>query len=244
MKSTINQEEVNKFAKISDEWWNENGKFKPLHKFNPIRIKFIKDSLMKFFTLKDDNEKPLQNLKILDVGCGGGLVAESLTKLGAKITGIDAAAENIEVAKTHAKSSNLTINYQNLDIEELALEKPEFDVVLALEIIEHVDHPKNFILALSECVKEGGVVIIATINRTPLAFVNAIIGAEYLLKWLPKGTHNWKKFFKPSEISAMAKESDLDLYEAKGFRYDLIADKWSVSQNLSINYALVFKKIK
>jgi 2-polyprenyl-6-hydroxyphenyl methylase/3-demethylubiquinone-9 3-methyltransferase len=241
-KSTINEEEVEKFSRIADEWWDKNGKFKPLHKFNPIRIEFVKNKLIDHFNLDGDCETPLKNLKIADVGCGGGLLSEPFASLGAKVTAIDASEKNIKVASLHAKESNLDIKYQNIDVETLSSQKEKFDVVLAMEIIEHVDNVDVFIEHLGKCLNKGGILFIATLNRTLTSYVKAIIGAEYILRWLPTGTHSWKKFLKPSEINDMTQSSNLALIESKGFDYNPLQDVWKLTNNLDVNYVMVFHK--
>ncbi len=243
-KSTINEEEVKKFSDIADEWWDLDGKFKPLHKFNPVRVSFIKDKIIKYFNLDQSTKNPLENLKIADIGCGGGLVCEPLSALGADITGIDASQKNIEIAKLHSQKSNLKINYQNITVEELAKKKEKFDVVLSLEVVEHVDNVQEFIEALSNCVKKDGILFVATVNRTLISYAKAIIGAEYILRWLPARTHDWKKFLKPSEINEMASKTNLKILEEKGFYYNLIKDSWKITNNLDVNYAMIFQKIK
>lgn len=241
-KSTINEAEVKKFSDMADEWWDLNGKFKPLHKFNPIRISFIKDRIIQHFALDKNLQKPLENLKIADIGCGGGLICEPLALFGAKITGIDASAKNIEIAKAHAQKTNLEINYQNKEVEILAQESEKFSVVLALEVVEHVDNIQNFIESLANCLEKDGILFIATLNRTLISYIKAIIGAEYVLRWLPKGTHDFKKFLKPSQINKMAENANLKLLEEKGFDYNLIKDSWKITNNLDVNYIMVFQK--
>jgi 2-polyprenyl-6-hydroxyphenyl methylase/3-demethylubiquinone-9 3-methyltransferase len=241
MSSTIDQNEVEKFAKIADEWWNEEGKFKPLHKFNPIRIAYLRENIIKHFHLDSTAAQPLKNLKILDIGCGGGLLCEPLSRLGAQMTGIDAAG--IEVPMIHAKKSGLNIDYRNIDVEELANSAEKFDVVLAMEVIEHVADIDNFVKAAANCLKPEGIIFIATLNRTIKSFLSAIIGAEYVLRWLPVGTHSWKKFLKPSEINKIATGQNLKLIELKGFEYNLLKDSWKKSDNLEINYIMIFNKI-
>jgi 2-polyprenyl-6-hydroxyphenyl methylase / 3-demethylubiquinone-9 3-methyltransferase len=241
-QNTINLEEVKKFSDIAQEWWDESGKFKPLHKFNPIRIEFVKNKIIENFQVSDQN-LPLKNIEIADIGCGGGLICEPLAKMGAKITGIDASEENIEVAKLHAKESGLNINYQNIDIEDFSKKTKKFDVVLALEVVEHVDNIEDFIGFLTKCLKKDGILLIATLNKTISSYLKAIIGAEYILKWLPIGTHDWKKFLKPSQINDMVLDSgDFTLLEEKGFDYDVFDDKWKLIDNLDVNYIMLFKK--
>jgi len=240
--NTINSKEVKKFSDISQEWWDENGKFKPLHKFNPIRIEFIKNKIIENFKLKS-KELPLKNIEIADIGCGGGLICEPLAQMGAKMTGIDASKKNIEVANIHAQESGLKINYQNIDISDFANKKKKFDVVLALEVVEHVDNIEEFIKFTTKCLKKDGILLIATLNRTISAYVKAIIGAEYLLRWLPVGTHDWRKFLKPSQINDMVlKQGDFKLLEEKGFDYNIFNDNWKLTDNLDVNYIMLFKK--
>jgi 2-polyprenyl-6-hydroxyphenyl methylase/3-demethylubiquinone-9 3-methyltransferase len=240
--STINSKEVKKFSDISQEWWNENGKFKPLHKFNPIRIEFIKNKIIENFKLKN-SDLPLKDIEIADIGCGGGLICEPLAQMGAKMTGIDASQQNIEVAKTHAQESGLKIDYQNIDIVDFSQKRKKFDVVLALEVVEHVDNIEEFIKFITKCLKKDGILLIATLNRTISAYLKAIIGAEYLLRWLPIGTHDWRKFLKPSQINDMVlNQGDFNLIEEKGFDYNIFNDNWKLTDNLDVNYIMLFKK--
>ena len=237
---TINPEEVEKFNQIAQEWWDESGKFKPLHKFNPIRISYLKDKICQYFEIKEVKDgKPLKGLKILDVGCGGGLLCEPLARLGAKIVGIDAGEKNIGAAKAHALQENLEIDYRNQDVEELAATKEKFDIVLSMEVVEHVADVTAFIGACASCLKpENSLLFLATLNRTPQSFLAAIIGAEYVLRWLPRGTHDWKKFLKPSELAKMAQASGLDLKDVTGFDYNIFKDEWRSGQDLNVNYAM------
>ena len=197
--STINKDEIEKFSKLADEWWNIKGKFKPLHMFNPIRIEYILETTLDHFKIPGDKKLPLNNLKILDIGCGGGLISEPMTRLGAKVTGIDASSKNIQVAKLHAKKNNLNINYINLEPEKLNLEN-EFNIILNLEIIEHVDDLNLYLKSCFKLLKPGGIMFTATLNRTLTSYIKAIVGAEYILRWLPIGTHDWNKFVKPEEL--------------------------------------------
>ncbi len=241
MNNTIDPKEIEKFEAMADEWWSATGKFKPLHKFNPIRISYIRDKLVNYFSLDSKENLPLKNLKILDVGCGGGLLTEPLKRLGADIAGIDAGKKNIEVAKIHAKKSGLEIDYKNQDVEELSKTNEKFDVVLTMEIIEHVADPEAFLIAAKNCLKPNGLLFVATINRNAKSFLNAIVGAEYILRWLPRGTHDWKKFFKPSEINRIAERNNLELVELSGFSYNIIKDEWKQTDNVDINYVMIFK---
>ena len=203
--NTINKLEIAKFSKIAEEWWNPNGKFKPLHNFNPIRIRYIKDNIIKDFNLKA-SDKPLKKIDILDIGCGGGLLAEPMCRLGANVVGIDASKKNIEIAKFHAKKNKLKINYITASPEKLKIKK-KFDVILNMEIVEHVDDIDFFIKESSKLLKKSGLMFIATLNKTLKSYAFAIIGAEYILKWLPIGTHDWEKFIKPSDLIKISKKN-------------------------------------
>jgi len=209
MKSnSINKQEIEKFSKIATEWWSPNGKFKPLHKFNPIRIQYLKDNIIEHFKLKQSS-RPLKKINILDIGCGGGLLSEPMSRLGANVTAIDASKKNIEVAKFHAKKNNLKINYLCSSPEKLNIKK-KFDVILNMEIIEHVDDISFFIKKSSNLLKKNGLMFVATLNKTFKSYLFAIIGAEYILKWLPIGTHDWEKFVKPDELVNLAKKFNLN----------------------------------
>jgi 2-polyprenyl-6-hydroxyphenyl methylase/3-demethylubiquinone-9 3-methyltransferase len=235
MTSSIDPQEVEKFSRIADEWWSETGKFKPLHKFNPIRISYIRKKI-------EENFKIDENLKILDVGCGGGLIAEPFTKMGANVTAIDASQKNIEVAKIHAERSGLKIDYRTTTAEDLVKTNEQFDVVFALEIVEHVANVEGFIESCSKLVKPGGLLFVATINRTLKSLALAKIAVEYILHWLPRGTHDWKKFLKPSEINSAANASELNLKYLRGFSYNILNDEWKETENLDVNYISVFSK--
>ena len=202
--STINKEEIDKFSKIAEEWWNPEGKFKPLHKFNPIRISYIKENIIKTFKL-DQKKSPLKNIKILDVGCGGGLLSEPMCRLGAEVTGIDASEKNINVAKLHSKKNNLKINYICTSPEKLKTQN-KFDVILNMEIVEHVADVDFFLKSCSKLLKKNGIMFVATLNKTLKSYFFAIIGAEYILRWLPIGTHEWENFLKPEELVSILKK--------------------------------------
>ncbi len=238
--STINKEEIDKFSRIAEEWWDPNGKFKPLHNFNPIRISYIKKSLMSSFNI-NNNTKPLQNLKILDIGCGGGLLSEPMCRLGAEVVGIDASSKNINVAKLHAKKNNLKIKYFNTSPENFKSPN-KFDVILNMEIIEHVEDVNFFLMSCSKLLKKNGIMFIATLNKTLKSYIFAIIGAEYILKWLPIGTHEWEKFVKPEDLIKISKKSNLKLENLDGIKFNLLLNKWSLSSDKSINYIAKFKK--
>ena len=239
--NTINKKEIEKFSKIANEWWNPNGKFKPLHKFNPIRIKYIKENIIKNFDLRR-KDNPLKNIDILDIGCGGGLLSEPMHRLGANVIGIDASIKNIDIAKFHAKNNNLKIDYICASPETLKTKK-KFDVILNMEIVEHVDDINFFIKKSSNLLKKNGLMFVATLNKTLKSYIFAIVGAEYILKWLPIGTHDWDKFVKPEDLIKIGKLNNLDLSKVDGMKFDLITDKWTVSSDKSVNYIIEFKKV-
>ncbi len=238
--TTINKKEIEKFSKIAKEWWNPEGKFKPLHKFNPVRIKYIKENVIKNFNLKDI-PKPLKKIDILDIGCGGGLLTEPMCRLGANVTGIDASLQNIKVAKFHAKKNKLNIKYYKSSPEMLKINK-KFDVILNMEIIEHVEDVNYFIKSSSNLLKKNGIMFVATLNKTLKSYIFAIIGAEYILKWLPIGTHDWDKFVKPEDLINIAKMNGLTLKKIDGVKFDILKDLWKLSEDKSINYITKFKK--
>ena len=240
--TTINKEEIQKFSKLADEWWDAKGKFKPLHMFNPVRIEYITEKIKSHFNLSDDlSNNFLQGKKILDIGCGGGLISEPLARLGGSITGIDASKKNIEVAKLHAKKSNLKINYQDMSPEQLdSTEK--FDIILNLEIIEHVENVDLYLKSCSNLIKKGGLMFTATLNRTATSYIKAIVGAEYVLRWLPIGTHDWNKFIKPEELEKMLGDKKFKTVDIKGLELNPFLMKWKKSQNLSVNYIICSTK--
>ena len=241
MKSnTINKKEIEKFSRIAKEWWNPEGKFKPLHKFNPIRISYIKDSIMN--TLKLENKKkPLEKLKILDIGCGGGLLSEPMSRLGGEVVGIDASDKNINVAKLHAKENNLNIKYFCNSPENFKTQT-KFDVILNMEIIEHVEDVDFFLKSCSKLLKNKGIMFVATLNKTLKSYIFAIVGAEYIMRWLPIGTHDWDKFVKPKDLINNLKKYKLELDSLDGMKFDLIKNQWSISSDKSVNYISKFIK--
>jgi 2-polyprenyl-6-hydroxyphenyl methylase / 3-demethylubiquinone-9 3-methyltransferase len=240
MTNSIDPQEVEKFSRIADEWWSETGKFKPLHQFNPIRISFIRRKIIQHFLRDEKSTTPFANIKILDIGCGGGLVAEPFARMKAEVTAIDASEKNIAVAKIHAEESGLKINYLATSAEELAQKSEKFDVVFALEIIEHVADVESFVASCAHLAKPNGLVFIATMNRTLKSLASAKIAAEYILRWLPIGTHDWKKFLKPSEVNFYANKEGLNLKELKGFSYNILNSEWRETENLDVNYIAVF----
>ena len=231
--------EINKFSEMASEWWDPNGKFAPLHKFNPIRQEYLVDKIKNHFSILPNGSYPFKNLTLLDVGCGGGLISEPMTRLGAKVTGIDASEKNINVAKFHAEQMNLKINYLCSTPEKL---NEQFDVILCLEIIEHVADVDLFIKSCARLLKKNGIIFFATLNRTAKSFLFAIVGAEYILNWLPKGTHDWNKFLKPSEIISTASSYQLILKETVGFKFNIFLREWQKSRDTDVNYAVSFKK--
>ena len=239
--STINKKEIQKFSKIANEWWDPEGKFKPLHKFNPIRIKYIKDNIIQNFNIKSKNA-PLKSLNILDIGCGGGLLSEPMCRLGGNVTAIDASKKNIDVAKFHSKENKLKIEYLCASPEKLKINK-EFDVVLNMEVVEHVEDINLFLNKSSQLLKSNGLMFVATLNKTLESYIFAIVGAEYILRWLPIGTHEWDKFIEPSTLIEFAKKHGLRLDKLDGMRFDILTNQWKLSENKSVNYIAMFKKI-
>ena len=235
MTSTINKEEIQKFSRLADEWWDVNGKFKPLHMFNPIRIEYITSMLKQHFKINNSETNFLNGLNILDIGCGGGLISEPMARLGAKVTGIDASEKNIKVAKIHSEKSKLEINYLNKSPEQLKNEK-EFDVILNLEIVEHVENVNFYIKSCYNLLKKDGIMFTATLNRSLMSYLKAIIGAEYILRWLPIGTHDWNKFLKPEELEKILHDEKFHTLDLSGLEFNPISSKWKKTQNLSVNY--------
>ena len=237
MSTTINKEEIQKFSKLSEEWWDVNGKFKPLHMFNPIRIEYITENIKKHFKIKKDKTNSLEGLKILDIGCGGGLISEPMTRLGAKVTGIDASEKNINIAKMHSKKSGLEINYINTSPEKLK-DFETFDVILNLEIVEHVDNVDLYIKSCQKLLKKNGLMFTATLNRSLTSYIKAIIGAEYILRWLPIGTHDWNKFLKPEELENYLTKEKLITQDISGLKFNPFTKRWKKSSDLSVNYII------
>ena len=239
-KITINKKEIDKFSKLAEEWWDPNGKFKPLHNFNPVRLKYIKDSILKKYK-NTDKKRPLKNIRILDIGCGGGLLCEPLSKLGAEVVGIDASEKNIKIAKLHSKENNLKINYFCASPENFKI-KGKFDVILNMEIVEHVENVNFFLNQSTKFLKKKGLMFVATLNKTLKSFFFAIIGAEYVLRWLPIGTHDWDMFIEPKKLINICKNNNLVLQDLFGVKYNLINNDWEVSKDTSINYLAKFER--
>ena len=238
--SSVNKKEIEKFSKMASEWWDPHGKFKPLHKFNPIRIKYIKENIVKNYNIKGNN-KPLKKIQILDIGCGGGLLSEPMCRMGANVTGIDASITNIKIAKLHAKKNNLSIKYICSSPENLKTNK-KFDVILNMEIIEHVEDVEYFLKSCSKLLKDNGMMFVATINRTLKSYVFAIVGAEYILKWLPIGTHEWEKFVEPHHLENILKKNNLKMVGLDGMRFNLFTNEWKLSNDVAVNYIAKFIK--
>ena len=238
--NSINKKEIEKFSKIAEEWWDPNGKFKPLHNFNPIRIKYIKENIIKDFKIRS-SDKPLKNIKLLDIGCGGGLLSEPMCRLGASVVGIDASKKNIEVAKFHAKKNKLNIKYLCSSPEKLKIKK-KFDVILNMEIIEHVEDINYFIRSCSKLLKKNGLMFVATLNKTLKSYIFAIVGAEYVLNLLPKGTHHYEKFIRPSEIDEWSRAYNLSISSMIGMTYNPITKKYKLGDDVSVNYIVHYKK--
>ncbi len=237
--NTVDKAEIELFEAISQDWWDPNGPLKPLHKLNPERIRYIRQQIESHFRLKQDMERPFEKLSILDIGCGGGLVCEAMSRLGGKVTGIDAAAKNINIAIEHAELSGLDIEYLPLSSEQLLGKGTQYDVVLALEIIEHVSDIQSFVEHCTKLVKPGGLVIFSTLNRTPESFALGIVAAEHLLRWVPKGTHSWQKFLKPSEIARLLRTNGFKAKDVTGLCYQPFKDSFKLNKkDLKVNYFL------
>ena len=239
--NTINKKEIEKFSQIAEEWWDPDGKFKPLHKFNPIRISYIKNNIISSFKLNASDTKPLKKVKILDIGCGGGLLSEPMCRLGGEVVGIDASSKNINVAELHAKKNNLNIKYLCSSPENLNT-KDKFDVILNMEIIEHVENVNFFLESCSKLLKKNGIMFVATLNKTLKSYLFAIVGAEYILRWLPIGTHEWEKFIKPTDLTNLLKRYNFSLDSLDGMKFNIIKDEWKLSSDKSINYIGKFIK--
>ncbi len=238
--TTINKEEIQKFSNLADEWWDVEGKFKPLHMFNPIRIEYITEKIKYHYKI-ENKTLFLKNLNILDIGCGGGLISEPMARLGGNVTGIDASSKNINIASLHSKESNLNIRYLNKSPEQLK-EYEKFDIILNLEVVEHVNDVNLYIKSCNKLLKKNGLMFTATINRTLVSYIKAIIGAEYVLRWLPIGTHDWNKFLKPEELEKYLSENNFNSVDVKGLEFSPIFRKWKKSDNLSVNYIICSTK--
>ncbi|OPB31263.1 bifunctional 2-polyprenyl-6-hydroxyphenol methylase/3-demethylubiquinol 3-O-methyltransferase UbiG [Bartonella sp. AR 15-3] len=241
-RTTIDQSEIDHFSRIAAEWWDPQGKFRPLHNFNPTRLAYIKEKICLTFDRDPISLTPFEGLRILDIGCGGGLLCEPMARLGATVIGVDAAQMNIEVAKIHAIQSGLSIDYRTATAEVLVNKGEQFDVILNMEVVEHVANVDLFIEATAKMIKPQGLMFISTLNRTWKAWGLAIVGAEYILKWLPKGTHDYKKFLKPQELKKLLRTNSLVIIDELGLTYNPLTDSWNYSCDMDVNYILLVKR--
>ncbi|MDG5497696.1 bifunctional 2-polyprenyl-6-hydroxyphenol methylase/3-demethylubiquinol 3-O-methyltransferase UbiG [Niveispirillum sp. BGYR6] len=238
-RTTIDQGEIERFSRIAAEWWDPAGKFKPLHKFNPVRLAYIRDAICAAHGRDPKAARPLDGIRIVDVGCGGGLLSEPLARLGASVTGVDAAEKNVKTAAAHAAETGVTVDYRATTAEALVEAGEQFDVVLAMEIVEHVADVDLFLEAVGKLVKPGGLVFMATLNRTAKGWLLGVVAAEYVLGWLPRGTHDWKKFLRPSELVGGLRRAGVAVRDISGVAYNPISDKFSLSpKDLEVNYLL------
>lgn len=240
--TTIDQAEVDRFSKLAAEWWNPKGKFKPLHKFNPVRLTYIRDTVCNHFDRDPKSAKPFEGLRLLDIGCGGGLLSEPMARLGAEVVGADASETNIEVAKIHATQSGVSVDYRATTSEALQEAGETFDVILNMEVVEHVADVDLFLKSCAAMVRPGGLMFIATINRTMKAWGLAIVGAEYVLGWLPKGTHQYEKLVKPDEIDTALADTGVEVFDRSGVFYNVLADEWRLSPDMDVNYMVVARR--
>ena len=234
--ASIDPAEIARFSAMAEEWWDPAGKFRPLHQLNPARLRFIRDRLAGHFGRDPLGPSPLVGLRLLDIGCGGGLVSEPMAQLGAAVVGVDASDKNVNIARAHADQGGLSIDYRNAAAEDLAAAGERFDVVLALEVIEHVADIDSFVGACAQLVRPGGAVVFSTLNRTPQSYLLGIVGAEYVLRWLPRGTHQWNRFVRPSELAAALRPHALNITALEGLTYQPLAERWRLSRDLSVNY--------
>lgn len=241
-ETTINDEEVAKFSAMAEEWWDPKGKFKPLHKFNPVRLAYVRAKAIEHFGRDGTQRAPLKGLKILDIGCGGGLLSEPIARLGATVTGADAAERNIRIAQLHAVQSRLAIDYRATTAEAMAAAGEQFDIVLNMEVVEHVDNVPLYMKSCADLVAPGGLLFTATINRTARALALAVIGAEYVLGWLPRGTHDYRKFLTPDEIAALVDRNGMQVIDRTGVVYHPLADEWRRSRDMGVNYMVLAAK--
>lgn len=241
-RSTIDKAEIEHFSRIAAEWWNPQGKFRPLHNFNPTRLAYLKEKICQHFGRDPLSQRPLEGLRILDIGCGGGLLCEPMANMGAIVIGADASETNIEVAKIHAEQSGAVVDYRATTAEALAEAGEQFDIVLNMEVVEHVADVDLFMSATAQMVKSGGLIFVATINRTMKAYGLAIIGAEYVLRWLPRGTHQYDKLVRPEELESALSQAGLKISDKIGVTYNPLADSWSRSSDLSVNYMIMAER--
>jgi 2-polyprenyl-6-hydroxyphenyl methylase/3-demethylubiquinone-9 3-methyltransferase len=240
--TTVNDAEIAKFTAMAEEWWDPTGKFKPLHKFNPVRLAYIRDNLIAHFGRDPSSIRPFDGIRILDVGCGGGLLCEPLTRLGASVTGVDAAERNIAIAKIHAEQSGLDIDYRATTSEALVAAGESYDVVLNMEVVEHVDNVPLYMKSCADLVAPSGLMFTATLNRTARALALAVIGAEYVLRWLPRGTHDWNKFLTPEEIIAELRRNGLKVTDQSGVSFNPLSGEWRLSRDMAVNYMVLAER--
>ena len=243
-QTTIDQDEVARFSAMAAEWWNPKGKFRPLHKFNPVRLTYIRDHVAAHFGRDPRSDKPLAGLRLLDIGCGGGLLSEPMARMGAEVLGADASQTNVEVASIHAAQSGADVRYEAVTSEELAARGERFDVVLNMEVVEHVSDVELFLSSCAEMVKPGGLMFVATINRTLKARALAIIGAEYVLRWLPRGTHQYEKLVRPEEIETPLNAAGMNVIDRTGVFYNPLQDQWNLSRDMDVNYMMLLERPK
>ena len=237
--STVDADEIANFEKMADHWWDPNGPFKPLHQLNPTRLAFIRGALDSHFSLNPAAARPLQGLRLLDIGCGGGLVSEPMARLGASVTGVDASEKNIGTASVHAERSGITIDYRATTAESLAENGEHFDIVINLEVVEHVADVTAYLKACRQLIKPGGIMLVSTLNRTAKSFAMAIVGAEYVMRWLPRGTHDWTKFITPAELSDHLEQAGFDTASPQGFIFNPLTWRWALSsRDTAVNYAI------
>lgn len=240
----VDEAEVEKFNRLAAEWWNPDGRMKPLHRFNPVRLSYLRDTLIAQFDRDAKAIQPFGGLSLLDIGCGGGLLSEPLARMGFTVTGIDPARNNVDVAKAHAEQAGVAVTYRKVTAETLVEEKALFDVVLAMEVVEHVPSVPEFVAAATSLVKPGGIFVAATINRTKRAFALAIVGAEYVLRWLPVGTHSWDKFVTPDELEDAIAAGGMEVFDRQGVVFNPFADCWGLARDMAVNYMLAARREK
>lgn len=238
MGASVDQEEVARFEAIARDWWDEAGPMRVLHRFNPVRLAYIRDTACAHFGRDPRAPFPLEGLSLVDVGCGGGVLSEPLARLGATVTGLDPAVTNIEVARAHAEAEGVAVDYRGQTIESVVAAGERFDIVLAMEVVEHVADVEAFVASCCAAVKPDGLLVMATLNRTLKSFALAIVGAEYVLRWLPRGTHDWEKFVTPDELETAIEAGGLSVIEREGVAYNPLADRWSLSRDMDVNYML------
>jgi 2-polyprenyl-6-hydroxyphenyl methylase/3-demethylubiquinone-9 3-methyltransferase len=244
MSTTISPDEIGKFHKMAEEWWDPNGKFRPLHKFNPVRLAYIREHFIAHFGLDDKAMRPFTGLRLLDIGCGGGLLCEPMARLGATVVGADAGEKNVKIAALHAEQSGLEIDYRATTSEDLAAAGEQFDVVLNMEVVEHVADVPLYLESCCALVKPGGLMFVATINRTARAFALAIVGAERVLRWLPKGTHSYEKLVTPEEITSITGRNGMAVIDKTGVTFNPLKNEWGKSRDMAVNYMLLLEKPK